>query len=133
MYPRHMGAVSPTQPPVAQRPVDLGMAYSIGIEQLALAAGASAQPQVQITDHDFEVHLITAVSTGAFTCRLRIGDRYLSNVPIHSSNLFGTGANPMPLLSPILIPKGTIVIAELLDLSGAPNDIRIGMLGLQKN
>lgn len=133
-YPRsgRMGAtaVPVGTPATALQPVqDPGMHYTYGIEQLPLNANAQAQAQVQVLNHDFEADFLVVNSTGVFSCRIRIGDRYLSNIPIHSANLFGTAQNPMPLLSPLKIRKNDIVIFELTELSGANNNIRIGLIG----
>lgn len=141
-YPRsgRMGATAPTAnaagavPAPALQPVqDPGMHYTYGVEQLALAAGAAAAPQFQVLNHDFEADFMVVISTGAFSAQIRIGDRYLSNIPIHSANQFGTAQNPMPLLAPLTIRKNDIVIIQLLDLSGALNDIRIGFIGRELN
>ncbi len=138
MYPRggRMGATAPTASPAGAVPMpalqpvqDPGMHFTYGVDQIALGAGLGAAPQFQVLNHDFEADFLVVFSAGPFTCQIQIGDRYLSNIPIHSANQFGTAQNPMPLLAPLRIRKNDIVILNLLDLSGAPNTIRIGFIG----
>jgi hypothetical protein len=136
MYPR-MGATSApvaAPAPAAPAPIaDPGMHFTYGIDQLALAGNAQAAPQVQVVNHSFRASFLVALSTGPFSCRLRVGDRYLSNIAIHSDNLFGTAQAPMPLLAPIAVDKNDLIIFEITDLSGAPNDIRIALIGVELN
>ena len=106
-----------------------GQHYAYGAEALAVGAGATVNAQFQVLNHDFEADFLTAVSTGAFKVMIKVGDRYLSNIPIHSSNIFGTGQAPMPLMPSLRLKKSDIVTLALTDLSGAPNDIRIGVIG----
>jgi len=126
-----LGAIPGAAPAMPQ--VDPGMHYTYGVEALPLGANAQVARQIQVVNHSFRANFLVAQSDGAFSCRLRVGDRYLSNIPIHSGNLFGTAANPMPLLVPISATKNDIIIFELQDLSGAPNNIRIGLIGVELN
>lgn len=139
-YPRgRMGATAPNPsqvaPATALQPVtDPGMHYTYGVEELPLGAGAQAAVQFQVLNHDFEADFLVVVSDGAFTCQIQIsGSRYLSNIPIHSGNQFGTAQNPMPLLVPLRLKKNDIVILTLKDLSGANNNVRIGFIGRELN
>jgi hypothetical protein len=135
MYARNQQPFLGENPTAARTPapVDPGMPYSYGVEALALAGNASIQKQIQVVNHDFKAYFLMGVSTGKFSCKIRVGDRYLSNIAIHSDNLFGSSVAPMPLLSPIMAKKNDLVIFEITDLSGAPNDIRISLNGIESS
>jgi hypothetical protein len=122
------------QPAAAAAPVPAqvpGQHYTYGAEALAIAANATEVAQFQVMNNDFEADFLTAFSTGAFKAQIQVGDRYLSNIPIHSSNIFGTGAAPFPLFPSLRLKKGDIVTLAITDLSAAQNDVRIGFVGRQ--
>ena len=131
---RFLGATTDAQAAAAQAaPVDPGSHYTYGVESLATGANATVTKQFQVLNHSFEADFLVGQSTGRFSARIQYGDRYLSNIPIVSDNHFGTAQAPLPLLAPLKLGKNAIVIIALTDLSGAPNDIRLGFIGRELN
>lgn len=74
---------------------------------------------------------IVGSSTGAFSAWINDGRRYLSNRPLHSSILLGNGQRPFPLPLPIYIAHSGNIIIDFVDLSGAPNSIRMAFPSLR--
>ena len=129
---RGLGAAESLPAAVAhQAPALPGQHFTYGAEALAVAGNGQAPAQFQVQNQDFEADFLTANSDGPFTVMIQIGNRYLSNIPIHSANIFGTGSNPMPLLPSLRLRKSDIVILTVKDLSGNPNNVRIGFIGRQ--
>jgi hypothetical protein len=108
-----------------------GMTYDYHISQ-AVGAGLTVQASFQITDHDFIPDFANYVSIGTFKVQIKIGDRYLSNVPVVGANIFGTGQAPMPVNMGTLA-RNTIVYVSLTDTSNNPNQIDITFRGRQVN
>jgi hypothetical protein len=126
-------AATPAATPLPQATVTQspGMTYDYHISQ-AVGAGLTVQVSFQVTDHDFIPDFLNAVSTGAFKVQFKIGDRYLSNVPVVGANIFGTGQAPMPVNMGVFA-RNTIVYVSLTDTSANPNQIDITFRGRQVN
>ncbi|PSH05139.1 MAG: hypothetical protein CXZ00_03000 [Acidobacteria bacterium] len=127
---RFLGATEQAQQAQsAAATVDPGHHYTYGVEALATGANATVTQQFQILNNNFEADFLVSQSTGKFKAQIKIGDRYLSNIPIHSDNHFGTAQAPLPLLAPLKLVKNAVVQVSITDLSGAQNDIRLGFIG----
>jgi hypothetical protein len=127
-------AATPAATPLPQATVQPvpGMTFDYHVS-IALNAGQANVPaNFQITDHDFIPDFLNAVSSGSFKIQMKIGDRYLSNVPVVAANIFGTGQAPMPVNMGVL-KINTIVYLTLTDTSGNPNQVDITFRGRQVN
>ena len=106
--------------------------YEMGPVVLAGNAAVSNY-SVQILDRPFKLMMLTCVSTGYFTILLKDSrnKRPFSNQPIHSANLMGTSTNPFPLLTPYLFDQKGSMLADITDISGNANTIRIALIGVE--
>jgi hypothetical protein len=100
---------------------------------IALTALATSAPQIQVVNHDFETHFMNAVSSGPFLCQIVIGDRAMSNVPIHSALHFGVPGAPLPLLKKLNLRINDTLLMNMIDISNADNTIYPAFTGLEKN
>lgn len=98
----------------------------------ALTASGAANPSVNILNAPFKWMFAVYQSTGKFTVQIQDGStqQTFSNQQVHVDNLFGTAQNPMPLLVPYQFQAKGQIQANVTDLSGAPNNIRLGFLGV---
>lgn len=108
-----------------------GFHFHYGPPPTTLQANGSTEISYQVTNHDHDAYYLTAQSTGAFTCTIKVGDRLMSNIPIHSANLFGQGGSPMPLLVPLRTRKNDIIYFDITDISGQQNTIYITLTGVE--
>ena len=106
---------------------------SSGTNPYVPANGAVTNFSVQILDRSFKWMMLTGVSTGAFTILIKDSrnKRPFSNQQIHSSNIRGTGYNPFPLLTPFVFERKGSILADVTDISGANNTIRLGFIGVE--
>lgn len=111
-------------------PQGLVFAYDLGL--VALAGNGVGNAQVQVLDWDFMALFLVANSTGRFTAQvIDSGTKFQwSNQQIIDTNLFGTAQNPFPLLVPYTFKKRGQIQVALTDLSGAPNNVRITIHGI---
>jgi hypothetical protein len=88
---------------------------------------------VQILDRSFRWMFLTGVATGFYTILIKDSrnKRPFSNQQIHVSNMVGTATNPFPLLTPFVFERRGSILADLTDLSGAGNTIRLGFIGVE--
>lgn len=118
--------------PQAAPPPNPGLHYTFALPTTTLAANQQLLISQQVIDYDFEGHFLVAYSTGYFTAQFQIGStRWLSNNPIHSANLFGTGSAPMPFIVPLKFAQGELISCTLQDISGAQNTVYIAIHGRQ--
>lgn len=110
-----------------------GFHFHYGPPPVTLAANASQEISYQVTNHDHHAYYLTAYSTGNFTCLIKVGDRLMSNVPVHSGLMFGQGGSPMPLLAPLRMRKNDIIYFNLTDISNAQNTIYISLIGVERD
>lgn len=101
----------------------------------ALAPFGSAKLDFIIDSQgDFDWAYLVGVSTGAYVVSfIDVGkNRNLSNVPIHSSLIVGSGQRPFKLPEPYFLNVGASqrnVQCIIRDISGAPNTVRLAMYG----
>lgn len=97
------------------------------------ANAAVSNFSVQILDRSFKWMFLTCVSTGPFTILIKDSrnKRPFSNQQIHSNNIMGTSTNPFPLLTPFVFERRGSILADITDISGANNTIRIGFHGVE--
>ena len=115
---------------------DPGLFFVYEMGPLALTANqVTTNNSVQILDRSFRLMMMTAISTGPFAIQIldSRNKRPFSNQLVHSSNLFGTGQNPFPLLTPFVFERRGSILANITDLSGANNSIRIDFIGVELN
>lgn len=88
---------------------------------------------VQILDRSFKWMLLTGIFTGPFTILIKDSrnKRPFSNQQIHCNNLVGTATNPFPLLTPFTFERRGSILADITDISGAGNTIRLGFIGVE--
>lgn len=81
------------------------------------------------------VHKMGCERTGTATVQFRLADgtgsQYLMNTPIHIDSFVGNGQQPYWFPAPLYIMEGGMLFAELIDLSGASNAVRIDLMGQQ--
>lgn len=83
---------------------------------------------------DAELFYAVATSTGQFAVELYMShiNRRLMNGPVESSLVFGASMNePGRVLDGIFVPSTTAIDVRVVDLSGAPNNVRLAMMGHQ--
>lgn len=115
---------------------DPGLFFVYEMGPLVLTGGQALTNQsVQILDRSFRWMMLTGISTGAFTVQLKDSrnKRPFSNQQIHSSNILGDGHNPFPLLTPFVFERRGSIFADITDLSGAGNTIRLDFIGVELN
>jgi hypothetical protein len=111
----------------------LFFAYEMGPVVLAAGGASVSNYPVAILDRSFKWMMLTAVSTGAFTILIKDSrnKRPFSNQAIHSSNIMGTSTNPFPLLTPFVFEQKGQILADITDISGNANTIRIAFHGVE--
>ncbi|MDA8156250.1 MAG: hypothetical protein M0Z52_07340 [Actinomycetota bacterium] len=105
-------------------------AYSLGI-----AANGNAQPSIAApARRDLFITKILAIRTGAATIEMNAGGSGmdLQNSPIHLDNLTGNIAGYNQLLQPIYIPALSSFWMNIVDLSGATNNVTLHFEGVMK-
>ena len=105
-----------------------------GVTYPYLPANASVTNySVQILDRSFRWMFLTAVSTGPFTIQIldSRNKRPFSQQQVHSNNICGTATNPFPLLTPFVFERRGSILANITDISGNNNTIRLGFIGVE--
>lgn len=113
---------------------DPGLFFVYELGPFVLTANQALPIQsVQILDRSFRWMMASAVSTGSFTAQIldSRNKRPFSQQQVHSANFFGTAQNPMPLLTPFTFEKRGSIMANLTDLSGASNTVRLAFIGVE--
>jgi hypothetical protein len=98
-----------------------GREFTYELGPLAVNGQATLQAQsVQVLNRPFRWMMAVAVSTFPFTAQISDSrdQRPFSNQPVHSSNLWGTAQNPMPLLTPFRFNKNSNILGTVTDLGG---------------
>lgn len=98
-----------------------GREFTYELGPIPLNGQATTQASsVQVLNRPFRWMMALAVSTFPFTSQISDSrdQRPFSNQPVHSSNLWGTAQNPMPLLTPFRFNKNSNILATLTDLGG---------------
>jgi hypothetical protein len=111
-----------------------GLFFEYEMGPIALGAnGQVSNFSVQILDRSFKWMMLTGVFTGAFTILIKDSrnKRPFSNQQIHCNNMIGTATNPFPLLTPFVFERRGSILADLTDLSGNANTIRLGFIGVE--
>lgn len=99
-----------------------GREFTYELGPLVLNGQATLQAQsVQVLNRPFRWMMAVAVATFPFLAQISDSrdQRPFSNQPVHSSNLWGTAVNPMPLLTPFRFNKNSNILATVTDLGGA--------------
>lgn len=98
----------------------------------ALGASASGNASIKISaDSAFVGVSVRGASSGDYAIfpRTDASDRQLVNESTHNSVYVGTAERPSPLHKPLLLPANTTISFDLVDLSGAVNEIYFGIAG----
>jgi len=107
---------------------DAGREFTYELGPLVIVGGSSQTAQsVQVLNHSFRWMMALASSTFPFTAQISDSrdQRPFSNQPVHSSNLFGTAQNPMPILTPFIFNKNANILATVQDLGGGSGFIGV--------
>lgn len=100
---------------------DPGREFTYELGPIVLTGLQTLQAQsVQVLNRSFRWMMALAASTFPFAAQISDSrdQRPFSNQPVHSSNLFGTAQNPMPLLTPFVFNKQANILAAITDLGG---------------
>ena len=111
-----------------------GLFFEYEMGPIVLAPnGAVSNFSVQILDRSFKWMMLTGVFTGAFTILIKDSrnKRPFSNQQIHCLNMIGTATNPFPLLTPFVFERRGSILADVTDISGNANSIRLGFIGVE--
>lgn len=111
-----------------------GLFFEYEMGPIALTANqAITNVSVQILDRSFKWMMLTAVFTGIFQILIKDSrnKRPFSNQQVHCNNLVGTSNFPFPLLTPFTFERRGSILADITDLSGANNSIRLGFIGVE--
>lgn len=111
-----------------------GLFFEYEMGPIVLAANAAITNfSVQILDRSFKWMLLTGIFTGFFTILIKDSrnKRPFSNQQIHCNNIVGTSTNPFPLLTPFTFERRGSILADITDISGAANTIRLGFIGVE--
>ena len=102
-------------------------ALSVTLAALGPGTGSMTPPADQGGQGDVEIHKLYARSTGQFSLRpyLQQNDRYLANQQVESTLMLGYPELPSRLLQPLFLPATNSLQLNLVDLSNAPNTVRI--------
>lgn len=95
---------------------------------ISLTANQSSILSIDIDAETDFVWLAVVISqqTGAFAVKFSDARQwYLSNERIHSGNLSSNAATPYPILPARKIDANGKIVIDILDLSGANNDVQI--------
>lgn len=98
---------------------------------ITLASNEGANVSVVINeDRDFLLSNLTCHATGTFSIDISNNDgKKFSNNPIHSDNLFGSGAYPNILSGIKYLKAGSELSCSIQNTSGASNTINIALIG----
>jgi hypothetical protein len=100
----------------------------------AIAANGTSRTSIKVSaDAAFVATYITGASTGEYTMFFRTdsSDRQLMDDPIHSATVIGTAERPFILPKPLLMAPNTTISFDLVDLSGAQNEVYFTMWGFK--
>lgn len=106
--------------------------YSFTSGPITVAANATSSQNIEIDiDAHFLVMAITGIRTGDALVTLGEDARGKAwmNTSIHIDNVLGNGAFPNKLPSPRFIPRGSVVYANIQDISGLSNVIDVNLIG----
>jgi hypothetical protein len=83
-------------------------------------------------DSDFVWLGTKGVKTGEFEIRFKLpSGRYLSSARVRGANAVGTAQFPVPVVPGIRFAGGSNLGYDIKDLSGAPNDVQIVLIGMK--
>lgn len=110
--------------------------YGFSGGAISIAAGGTGVGRIEVDiDANFLVQKITGVRTGAATVTVSEGarGREWSNVEIHIDNLIGNGSFPniLPNGGDRFLPRGSVLLVNLTDLSGIANSIEVNLIGVK--
>jgi len=102
-----------------------------GIPPTLAGNGSARRTFVMDNDADTSIMKLMAVSTGAFSFRIKEEDtnRELSNGTLHSDNGWGTADFPFFLSDSWFIERNKRLFVDITDLTGANNVIYLTMAG----
>lgn len=104
-------------------------------QTMLVAANASVPVAAPIDiEADFLIHRLTAIHTGAALVTIQDGagrDRLWMDRAVDLRVLAGNGLFPMILPSPRFIYRGSSILAQIQDTSGAPNRIKLIFHGVK--
>jgi hypothetical protein len=108
--------------------------YTFSGGAVSVSANSTAIGRIEIdVDANFRVEKIMGIRTGGATLSIVEGDRNRewSNASIYIDNMVGTGAAPNTLPAYRFIPRGSVIIVNLTDLSGSTNSIEVNLAGVK--
>ncbi len=103
---------------------------------VTVGASSTALGRIEIDiDSHFLVQKITGIRSGEATVLLKESarDREWSSAAIHIDNVIGNGSFPniLPNGGDRFLPRGSVLVANLTDLSGISNIIEINLIGVK--
>jgi len=114
--------------------------YVLDTANVTVLGGAAGQATISIgTDHYFEVHKITGISTGRYTLNivdLATGESFWdafggAQIEVSDQLVVGSANFPYILQEPRLLTPGTKLLVTVTDTSAAPNTIVLTLSGLR--
>ncbi len=108
--------------------------FTGGVVTVGASSTATGKAEIDIDSH-FLVQKITGIRSGEATVLLKENgrDREWSSTAIHVDNLLGNGAFPniLPNGGDRFLPRGSVLTANLTDLSGISNPIEVNLVGVK--
>jgi hypothetical protein len=108
------------------------MFFDYALPPTVVLANTTVQPTIVIgADADFQVIWLIANSTGTFSFTFSDGStgRLFMSGAINNVNLFGSAANPFPMLPPYVFKRQGSIQLVITDTSGANNTIQVVFSG----